>query len=82
MGNKLGLMRFFVHKSCLYLVQIAGGAMHDVIDKVEEFLEEKFEGLPDKDHWCFVFVVPGDKEEFDAKPGEAIGELGIHSCRI
>jgi hypothetical protein len=60
-SNQVALDSFIIHIGLLYIFQFAGGKQHGIKEGLIPFLE-KCTGLPPRDNWRFVFIIPDDSE--------------------
>ncbi|KAL5512348.1 hypothetical protein ACEPAG_3340 [Sanghuangporus baumii] len=73
--QQVGIDSLFIHDGYLYLLQMTGGITHRIKPELKTFLK-KLDGLPAKDKWRFVFVIPADTVTFNCpKPSIVVGKM-------
>jgi hypothetical protein len=63
-GVQVAVDAFFMLEGFFNMIQFTGGRDHDIKDGLEEFLK-RCDGLPPKNMWRFIFVIPDDLKSFD-----------------
>jgi hypothetical protein len=58
-GNQVALDSFIVHQGFLDIFQFTNGQSHDIKDTLIPFLA-KCTGLPTRENWRFIFIIPDD----------------------
>jgi hypothetical protein len=81
--NQVGLDAFIVYQGILYVFQFTCGHGHGIKDGMLHFLA-KCAGLPSREHWRFVFVIPDAGEVLTCPVPhlEELQELRLHSSIV
>ena len=75
--QQVGIDSLFIYKGYLYLLQMMGGLKHGIKPELGEFLT-KIPGLPAKDKWRFIFIIPRETEVFNcAAPNIELGKIFV-----
>ncbi|KAL5527001.1 hypothetical protein ACEPAF_8730 [Sanghuangporus sanghuang] len=73
--QQVGIDSLFIRDGYLYLLQITGGNTHMIKPELKAFLE-KLDGLPAKEKWRFVFVIPANTVTFSCPmPSIVVGKV-------
>ncbi|KAL5480201.1 hypothetical protein ACEPAI_1471 [Sanghuangporus weigelae] len=73
--QQVGIDSLFIHDGHLHLLQMTGGITHMIKPELKTFLK-RLDGLPSKDKWRFVFVIPADTVTFNCpKPSIVVGKV-------
>ncbi|KAF8524690.1 hypothetical protein BU17DRAFT_42824 [Hysterangium stoloniferum] len=63
-NNAVGIDSLILHRGYLYLFQFTSGSKHDIKPGLQGTLD-KFAGVPPREKWRFIFIVPDHLKSFD-----------------
>lgn len=78
-GQQVALDSFILHGGYLNIFQCTGSQKHDIKTGIYEFFES-CTGLPPRQHWRFVFVIPDELDVFSC-PGD-VQDIGLYTARF
>ena len=78
--NQVAISSFIVSGGYVYFFQFTIGEEQEIKPGLKAFLKT-FPGIPAEVNWCFVFVIPIDKDVTCSQPKE-LGTLPLYSAAI